>query len=150
MDSIVTENNFWEKHNLYEKIARKEAWNTLKVRMGISLGISVIVRLAISYFIVPATIIFSLFILESYTSGLAETANSIFLSSATPMTKADEPDLIRLWNGFSLVIFAMSWIIPWKSPVERQVRRSMDYWWFKYGDKLPITIPQDMISSESK
>jgi hypothetical protein len=149
MDSIVTNDNFWEKHNQYEKTARKEAWSILKVRVGISLGISVIVRLAISYFVVPATVLFALFVMESYTSGLAETANSIFLSSATPMTKSDEPGLIRLWNVFSIVIFAMSWVIPWKSPVERQVRKDMDYWWFRYGDKLPMTIPQDTISSES-
>ncbi len=138
----VTESNFWDARSQFEKDSRKYAWTSLKLRCGISLAKSILGRLIISYLVVPSLLLFCLFLLEANSNGLVATLNDIFSGAGDIFTDSSAKSLTTLWHFLAFFSFALSWVSPWVSPVDRQVAHEMDRWWFKYGDKLPIATLQ--------
>ncbi|WP_290295001.1 hypothetical protein [Pseudoalteromonas sp. APC 3358] len=136
----TVEQDFWKLHNEFEKDSLRDAWRGLKVRSLFSLLSSVLFRLMVAYVVLPSTFFFTIFIMESYSSGIAETFNIVFVGNSESVTTEDTVGLVRMWHLLALMLFAISWVVrPWISPARRQANADMDRWWCFHGAKMPIT-----------
>ena len=137
-DASVTEDNFWSARSSFQKESMKEAWSSLKWKCGISLAVSILVRLFLAYIAIPATMMFLIFLLESNSEGLASTLNSIFIGHTEAVTEITAKNLVHYYHFIAVFIFMLTWMIPWVSPARRQVNSEMDLWWERNGSKLPV------------
>lgn len=135
---IVTQENFWEARKEFEKERRSAAWGCMQARFGVGLALTIIYRSLASYIVIPASFLFSLFLLTCYTEGAIETINAMFIGNTITATSQDIKVLNQVWHITAFFSFIGSWIMmPWKSPIQRQVEEDLHWWWDKHGDKLP-------------
>jgi hypothetical protein len=109
-DTLVTEENFWSARSSFEKKSMKEAWSSMKWKCGISLAVSILVRLFFAYIAIPATIMFLIFLLESNSVGLASTLNSIFIGHTEAITEASAKIFVTYYH---LIAFLYLWLLGW-------------------------------------
>jgi hypothetical protein len=142
-DTSVTEDNFWSERRSFQKKSMKEAGSSLKWKCGISLAVSILVRLFFAYIAIPATVMFLIFLFESNSEGLASTLNSIFIGHTEAITEITAKNLVHYHHFVAVFIFMVTWMVPWVSPARRQVNSEMDRWWSRNGSKLPVTAPEN-------
>jgi hypothetical protein len=136
MEQEVTQNNFWQSHNAFEKESLRESWRLLKLQCSLSFAKNIIYRLIFSFIAMPSSLLFCIFLLESNSIGVLETINTIFVENP-PITEKDTSLLVNIYSITGIVFFTISWVVSWKSPAQRRTELLMDRWWFIHGSKLP-------------
>lgn len=136
MNQNITHENYWVEADKQRQNLKLKSWKENPIHNSLSLAKSIVVRLFISFVVLPATLIFMLFLLEANTMGLVPTLNELFIGSTELMTAKQGQELTTVYNMFSMFFFVFSWVISWNSPAKKEADRMMDKWHTLHGDKM--------------
>lgn len=136
MEADIDYKNYWQIASRRSHEFVVGHWKDKTYLNVASLCFSIVKRLFSAYFIIPPMCIFVVFFLQSYSNGLSETLFLITSSFDRQLSESEAHLLVSFWLWFALIIFGLSWVIPWESPAARYARSEMDRWHRLNGDKM--------------
>ncbi|KDN94703.1 hypothetical protein [Hydrogenovibrio marinus] len=139
-DQSITPENFWEKHDQYEKDTLKKLSKEMKVKTAWSFTWYLSTRIFKAVITIPASLAFVSLLYYCWTDGAIETLNLVF--SSLPVEKVtlsgDIKALSAAWLALSILdlIFLLA-VDHWKSPAKKETEYLMQRWWGKHSHLIP-------------
>jgi hypothetical protein len=140
--SHVTTENFWESYENARRQAYKDAWSDNKTKTVVATIQKVLSRLILSYIFFPPATLFTLFLLDSWSFGMVEVANTVLAALPNTATEGEMYALLKAWLISGTLIFAVFAILtPWGEPVGSIAEKTMNDWWKEHSHLMGLTIP---------